>query len=435
MKEYRLSRNIPISIYPPIMLYNKNDVKTVFISDTVQESYANLYIHIPFCPRKCDFCYFTSFSAGLGLVQKYVDALIKEIEFVSSKTIIKTKKIHSIYFGGGTPTYLNVDCLDQLFKAVKDHFSLTDDVEICMEVRPGNEATLEKLEYLKSVGVNRISIGIQSFNDEILEVNGRNSNVKDGLELIERIRKVGFTNINIDIMSGMLNETKETWEHTINQLLEIEPQNITIYKMQLYENSKLTKYCKENGITPMSDEEELAFTKKFYQAFMDKGYKLMSSTYSFSKDDKSIHKYREYRNRGEELIALGLSSNGYINGHVYQKTYDMDQYLAGMYEPTSAYKMTEADLILRGIILGLKSGCVNRTLFKKQYHVDPYDYFEKEFRELKALDYIIINKEEIRINYEQIFFIDDLLRNFFMPQRIKDIEGMLLKYKNYNIRR
>lgn len=435
MKEHTLNRNIPISIYPPIMFYNKNDAKSVFLMDNAQESYANLYIHIPFCPKKCDFCYFTSFSAGLELVKKYVDALIEEIKFVSSKSVINTKKIHSIYFGGGTPTYLNIDCFNRLFQSIKDYFILTNDVEICIEVRPGKEATLEKLEFLRHVGVNRISIGIQSFNDEVLKVNGRNSNVKDGFELIEKIKKIEFNNVNIDIMSGMLKETEDTWEHTINQLLKIQPQNITLYKMQLYENSELTKYCKENEITPMSDEEELAFTKIFYQSFLNQGYKLMSSTYSFSKDDRSIHKYREYRNMGEELIALGLSSNGYLNGHVYQKTYDMNQYLNGMYEPTSAYKMTDSDLILRGIILGLKSGCVNRSLFKARYHVDPCDYFVNEFSMLKDLNYILIEEDEIRINYEQLFFIDDLLRTFFMPQRIKNIEEMLLKYKNYNIGR
>ncbi len=435
MEKQKLKRNIPISIYPPIMFYNKNDVETVFEPSTNQNEYANLYIHIPFCAKKCHFCYFTSFSAGYGLVKKYVDVLCKEIEYISSQSSVKNKKIHSIYFGGGTPTYLSIECLDQLFQAIKSNFHLSEDIEICMEVRPGKEATLEKLKFLKEVGVNRISIGVQSFSDDVLLSNGRNCSVQDVNDLLDILNKLDFNNINIDIMSGMLSETEETWQNTIQRLLNIQPQNLTIYKMQLYENSKLTQYCKENSIQQMPESMELEYTKKFYSAFMENGYQLMSSTYSLSKGNNFIHKYREYRNNGEELIALGLSANGFLNGYVYQKTYDMEAYLNGEFKPTSAYKLSEADDILRGIILGLKSGRVNCKQFQERYKVDPYEYFNKEFKELEELKYVNIGTEEITISYDQIFYIDDLLRIFFMPQRVKDLEKIMLNYKNFNIRR
>lgn len=325
--------------------------------------------------------------------------------------------------------------MDQLFQAIKSNFHLSEDIEICMEVRPGKEATLEKLKFLKEVGVNRISIGVQSFSDDVLLSNGRNCSVQDVNDLLDILNKLDFNNINIDIMSGMLSETEETWQNTIQRLLNIQPQNLTIYKMQLYENSKLTQYCKENSIQQMPESMELEYTKKFYSAFMENGYQLMSSTYSLSKGNNFIHKYREYRNNGEELIALGLSANGFLNGYVYQKTYDMEAYLNGEFKPTSAYKLSEADDILRGIILGLKSGRVNCKQFQERYKVDPYEYFNKEFKELEELKYVNIGTEEITISYDQIFYIDDLLRIFFMPQRVKDLEKIMLNYKNFNIRR
>lgn len=119
MEKQKLKRNIPISIYPPIMFYNKNDVETVFEPSTNQNEYANLYIHIPFCAKKCHFCYFTSFSAGYGLVKKYVDVLCKEIEYISSQSSVKNKKIHSIYFGGGLQHTFPLNVWTNYFKLLK----------------------------------------------------------------------------------------------------------------------------------------------------------------------------------------------------------------------------------------------------------------------------------------------------------------------------
>lgn len=431
MNKINLRRDIPISIYPPIMLYNKKDANNVFDSVTGDSSKASIYIHIPFCPQKCDFCYFTSFSSGLSKVKAYVNKLCEEIAYVGTKEVIKNKVIDSIYIGGGTPTYITEECFSQLFSNIRQYFKLSNDVEINVEVRPGNEATLDKLEFIKNAGVNRISLGMQSFADSVLKANGRNCTVDDGIQLLNRINQIGFENYNIDIMSGMLLETEETWNYTINQLLKISPANVTVYKMQLYENSKLTQYCRENSIETMTEEKELSFTRHFYEVLLENGYELMSSTYSFSREPQYVSKYRQYRNAGEDLIALGIASNGILNGCVYQKTYDMVSYMNNNFNPTSAYRMPEDELILRGIILGMKCGIIDRKKFTDKYKVEPYDYFT-QFEEMERLGFIEVTPNIIKVSYDLIFFIDDLIRTFFMPAKVKNMENLLLKYKNFD---
>jgi oxygen-independent coproporphyrinogen-3 oxidase len=431
MNSKKLRRDIPISIYPPIMLYGKKDAKSVFTSAGNGNGKASIYIHIPFCPQKCDFCYFTSFTFGMSKVKAYISKLCEEIEYISEKEAIKNKVIDSIYIGGGTPTYISEDCFCQLFSSIREHFSLSDDIEINVEVRPGKEATSDKLQLLKSNGVSRISIGMQSFSDIVLRANGRNCSVSDGIELIERLDKVGFDNYNIDIMSGMLLETEASWNDTINQLLRVSPANITVYKMQLYENSKLTQHCRESNISPMTEEQELGFTRQLYDVLLGGEYQLMSSTYSFSKGAQYASKYRQYRNSGQDLIALGLSSNGVINGCVYQKTYDMDAYMSNYFEPTSAYRMSDDEIILRGIILGMKSGKIERLKFVERFKVDPYEYFN-QFKELETLGYVNVTPAFITVSYDVIFYIDDLIRTFFMPEKVRNMENLMLKYKNFD---
>lgn len=431
MNKNNLQRDIPISIYPPIMLCNKNDVKKVFDSVDGESGKASIYIHIPFCPQKCDFCYFTSFTVGLSTVKAYINKLCEEIEYIGSKEVIKNKVINSIYIGGGTPTFITEECFLQLFTSIRKHFNLSNDVEINIEVRPGNEATSDKLQFLKNVGVNRVSIGMQSFVDTVLKANGRNCSVNDGIMLIERLKSVGFDNYNIDIMSGMLLESEDSWNHTIKQLLKINPSNITVYKMQLYENSKLTQYCREHDIKTMTEDQELSFIRHFYDILLKNGYELMSSTYSFSKGIQYISKYREYRNNGENLIALGIASNGIINGIVYQKTFDMNAYMNDNFEPTSAYEMSRDEIILRGVILGMKCGMIDRTKFAEKYKVEPCEYFP-QFKEMENLGYIEITPDVIRVCYDFIFFVDSLIRTFFVPKKIMNMEKLMLKYKNFD---
>lgn len=431
MNKYNLRRDIPISIYPPIMLYNKKDVINVFDPVIEGSSKASLYIHIPFCPKKCDFCYFTSLTAGMSKVNAYINKLCEEMVYIGSKQAIKNKVIDSIYIGGGTPTYISEESFLKLFTSIRENFNLSSDIEINVEVRPGNEATLEKLKVLKSAGVNRVSIGMQSFDDTVLRANGRNCSVKDGIELINRLNQAAFDNYNIDIMSGMLMETEDSWNYTINQLLKISPTNVTVYKMQLYENSKLTQHCRENGIETMTEEQELSFIRHFYDVLMRNGYELMSSTYSFSKGLQYVSKYRQYRNSGEDLIALGIASNGILNGCVYQKTYDINSYMSNNFEPTSAYKIPNDEIILRGIILGMKCGKIDRAKFMEKYKVEPYEYFT-QFKELENRGFVEVTPSLIKVRYDLIFFIDDLIRTFFMPEKIKDMENLMLKYKNFD---
>jgi len=431
--EMQLSRDIPISIYPPIMLYNKGDVKTIWNTPNKGVIDAILYVHIPFCPRKCDFCYFTSFSVGKEKMIKYMERLCEDIKEYGNNCRAQSKIISAIYIGGGTPTFLPEELLRQLFNAIYESFLLSDDCEICVETRPGPEMTSSKILLLKQLGVNRISMGVQSFDSDVLLANGRYCDAKQSIILYNNLLSTGFDFINIDIMSGMNGETEKTWQSTINQLLDLQPANITIYKMQRYENSKMAK---NNAHTHsgISTEKELEQTKIFYGSMKQSGYFLSTSTYSFSKAPKYLNKYRQYRNDGAEIVALGLSSNGYINGHVYQSIYDLNSYLNRKTVISNAYFMNQNEITIRGLMLGLKSGMIDRALYKKHFGKDPLELYNKQISHMEQDQLISISPDAILLANDAIYYIDHIIRDYVMPEKIREIENILLQYKNFSIK-
>lgn len=345
----------------------------------------------------------------------------------------KIKKIKAIYIGGGTPTFLPEELIKQLFNMILKSFSLSDDCEICVETRPGPEMTSNKIALLKQLGVNRISMGVQSFDNDVLLANGRHCDAKQSINLYNSLLAAGFDFINVDIMSGMNGETETTWETTINKLVDLQPANITIYKMQRYENSIMAKNSSDKHLK-INAEKELEQTKIFYNAMNQSGYYLSTSTYSFSKAPKYLHKYRQYRNNGAEIIALGLSSNGYINRHVYQSIYDLDSYLNGSPAISSVYCMDQNETSMRGFILGLKSGTIDRSVYKKHFGKDPLELYSEQISRMVQDQLIVVSPDEISLKNDAIYYIDHIIRDYIMPEKIRKMENILLQYKNFNIK-
>ena len=430
----KFTRDIPISIYPPIFYYNSSYNTNVW--EKINDKRKNLYIHIPFCPQKCKFCYFTSYGFDLDLVERYVCVLCDELKFITQKSCQKPK-IDNIYIGGGTPTLLPLEMLEKIFTTINTYYSVSEDAEITVEVRPGNEVNKNKLEYLKKVGVNRISTGVQSFSSDILRLNGRNNNIDDVYRLLSLINETEFNCLNIDIMSGMLGENKTSWNYTIEKLLEILPENITLYKMQLYANSLLYGDSKKHKIEIMSEDRELHMAKFMYMKLIENGYCLDDSTYSFKlKKYIKNNSYRKSRNMGTEIIAVGVSANGYVNDYVYQNSNSIEDYLheSSGSHISSSYKLCDEEKFYREIILNLKSGQIDRKEIMKKYYCDPYYKFKEKIDELVKMNLVELSHNKIVVINEGILFIDDIIRRYFMQDFIRTKEAMLLKFKNFKFR-
>ena len=195
-----------------------------------------LYIHIPFCVRKCKYCDFNSFKLNIDEKKKYLSALSKEMELYKEK--IGQKEIDSIFVGGGTPSILNEEEIKILFDNINLNFKIKEDAEITMECNPGT-LTLNKLKTMKECGVNRLSIGLQAVQNHHLKYIGRIHTFEEFEKNYHEAKKVGFDNINIDLMYALPNQTKEDWMESLEKVVNLNPTHISAYSLILEENTEL----------------------------------------------------------------------------------------------------------------------------------------------------------------------------------------------------
>src|SRR5215216_7556526 len=228
--------NYFVSNYPPFSQW-----KPEFASEVLDalnqpprvDDPLGLYIHIPFCRKRCLFCYFKVYTdKNASEIEVYLDALIKENELYSRTSAFQGRKLRFAYFGGGTPSYISERQLDQLVEGLNRHVSWETAEEVTFECEPGT-LRKSKLETLKSIGVTRLSLGIEHFNDDILEANGRAHLSAEIYRAYEWAREVDFPQINIDLIAGMMGESEETWRDAVRRAVELEPDSVTIYQMEL----------------------------------------------------------------------------------------------------------------------------------------------------------------------------------------------------------
>ena len=265
-----------------------------------------LYIHIPFCIRKCLYCDFLSVDYSDIIAKNYIRALCQELSLRKSEA----QMLKTIYIGGGTPSILPEECFDELFACLKDNFAISSEAEITVEANPGT-VTEQKAKKLISLGVNRLSIGVQSFNDNELKTLGRAHRSEDALKAIEIIKKAGFQNFSIDLMYAIPGQTEDTWTHSLLQSAGIAPEHISAYELTPEEKTPLHGLL-ESGALNMPDEE---IVLKMYDLAIDYLKLNKYEHYEISnfalQGSKCIHNLN-YWNRGE-YIGAGAGAHSFIN--------------------------------------------------------------------------------------------------------------------------
>jgi oxygen-independent coproporphyrinogen-3 oxidase len=248
-----------ISNYPPFSQWKTDYVPLALEALNTDPAHTastplGLYIHIPFCRKRCKFCYFRVYTnQNAKAIEDYVRALILELEMISRKSAIGSRDLRFVYFGGGTPSYLSSRQLRSLRERMSDYITWENAQEVTFECEPGT-LNVEKLETLRDIGITRISLGVESFNDQILEENGRAHLSPEVFQAWEWIQNIGFPQVNIDLIAGMVGETDQNWHRNIDKAIELSPDNITIYQMELPFNTVYSKEMREQGSqSPVAD--------------------------------------------------------------------------------------------------------------------------------------------------------------------------------------
>lgn len=272
-----------------------------------------IYIHIPFCLNKCNYCDFLSFKSSEEMREKYIDYLIKEIKMYPEI------EFESVYFGGGTPSILSTQQIERVISSLR----ISKNAEVTLEVNP-KTVTLEKLKELRKIGINRVSIGVQSFKEENLKLLGRMHNSKDAKEVYSWAREAGFENISLDLMFSLPNQTKEDLKEDLEVLFKLHPEHFSIYSLIWEEGTVFFEKLKKGELKETENEVEAEMFELIIREAKKNGYVHYEiSNFSLPKKE-AIHNTRYWKN--EEYIGVGLGASGYYKNIRYKNCLKFNDY-------------------------------------------------------------------------------------------------------------
>lgn len=357
----------------------------------------SVYIHIPFCSHICTYCAFTKYYYNEKIISKYLDALEKEII-----TRYKDEEIKTIYIGGGTPSSLNLNELKKLFQIIK-RFKLTDDIEFTMEVNPEN-IDEEKLLFFKENKVNRISMGVESTISKYLNYLGRNHDFKMVKDKILLMKKIGFTNINVDLIYAIPTETLSELKYDLNNILSLNVSHISTYSLMI-EPHTILGINKEKVI---DEEIDYNMYKLICNTLRQNGYNHYEISNFCKEGYESRHNLVYWNN--ENYYGFGISAAGFINNIRYTNTTSLRDYLNELYRKEKE-DLSKKDLISYELILGFrKIKGINKKKFYDKYHLNIVDLYN--IKELIKQKDLIDDGVNIYINYDKIYIENSILINF-----------------------
>jgi len=418
--------NYFVSNYPPFSFWkpeNVDEVKTAMNRPPKPNTPLGLYLHIPFCRKRCHFCYFKVYTdKDSAAIRGYIDATFKEFAIYASKPFIGGRQPRFIYFGGGTPSYLSVDQLKYLTDGMKALLPWEAAEEVAFEAEPGT-LTDHKLKAIRDLGVTRLSLGVENFDDHILEINGRAHHSKEIARAYDFAREVGFPQINIDLIAGMVEETDANWRECVRKTIELSPDSVTIYEMEIPYNTTIYQKMKAEGklVAPVADwETKRAWVDYAFKELERVGYTVASAYTAVKDPQKTKFLYRDLLWAGADLLSLGVASFGHIGGTHYQNHADFDPYVSlvnqGQLPIYRALTPSDDERLIREFILQLKLGHLSLSYFRNKFRVDPAQRFAEPLQRLKDWGFLSSKGDQVLLNREGLLQVDRLLHEFFLSQ-------------------
>ena len=369
-----------------------------------------LYIHIPFCEQKCFYCDFASYQGKSHLIQDYLGALELEIQNKTQGLLFDT-----IFIGGGTPSFLSKEELERLGKALRD-VRKTDDVEFTMECNPGN-ITKEKAEVIKKMGVNRLSIGLQSSNDSILLDIGRIHTFKEFEENYKMLRELGFTNINIDLIYGLPHENLKILQKTLSDVAELNPEHISCYSLIIEEFTPFYYRAKRNELFLPDEETERKMNEIILRTLSENGYERYEIS-NYAKDGKYCRHNIRYWS-GEDYIGAGTSSHEYFNGERQENIKTVEGYIRLIRTTGSAsvrrHENTKDEEVEEYVFMGMRMmRGLNKKKFEERFQRTIESYYENSIQKHIKSGLLIDTPEVLRFTQKGIEFSNHVLSDFLL---------------------
>jgi len=339
-----------------------------------------LYIHVPFCIRKCNYCSFVSYRYTEENVSAYLSAIKKELSWRANR-----ERVRSIYFGGGTPSLLSAEYIGGVMSTIRSSFVVDESAEITIEANPGTVNTAY-LKALKELGINRLSLGVQSMNDSELELLDRIHTAAEAREAVKLARISGFANLSLDLIYGLPGQTLRAWQNTLDKVIEMKPDHLSLYSLSLEPETTMWKSIKEKSIPDIDPD-------------------VSADQYEYAEDLLSTHNYRHYEisnwaRQGMECrhniaywqnspyLGAGVAAHSHLNGHRLANTSGIDKYLAAFSDnllpvPELDEELSQELQLAETVILGLRL-CKGIQVddIQKRFGIDMLEHYKQQITEL-----------------------------------------------------
>lgn len=376
--------------------------------------YAGLYLHIPFCHSKCTYCSFITGGFEDSLAERYLSALLKELDSTANSLPLPARKIDTIYFGGGTPSIISPDWIERLLNACNKNFSVDEKAEITIETNPADISS-EQIKHYKNIGINRVSLGVQSFIDEQLKEIGRDHSAQEARLAIEKLREAGFKNISLDLIAGLPNQTLSQWEYNLSSALFFNPEHLSIYLLEIKEGTTLYAQIRSGKLkTP---DEDLA--AEMYDLLVDKllenGYKHYEISNFAKVENGTIFSSKHNQKYWQDIpyYGLGVSAHSYFNQTRYANAKSTHTYINKIESCGQAITehifLKEKERIQEAIMLRLRliEG-INLEEFKSCYNFDILANYQEAFSDLLENKLLEVVNGHLRLTRQGILFSNEV---------------------------
>ena len=370
-----------------------------------------IYIHIPFCKKKCKYCDFISFSCFEEKEDEYVSCLINEIEKAKCSKVVST-----IYIGGGTPSVIDSKNIIKVLEKIYSNFNVLEDAEITIEINPGT-VTKEKLEDYKVAGINRLSIGLQSAENRILELIGRIHTYEEFLKTYNMSREVGFENINVDLMLAIPTQTEKELLDSVNKVINLKPNHISLYSLILEEGTELEKLISKKELELLDEDLERKMYWKTKKLLEKNGYNHYEISNFSKKGFESNHNLDCWNQ--EEYFGFGLAAHSYFNNKRFSNIDKLDIYLENIknenYEKNiEVHEVQDKPSKMREfMMIGLrKIEGVKISDFEKRFRINPLFYFRFEISRLTDEDLIEVDLDNIKLTKKGLDLANKVFEEF-----------------------
>ena len=382
-----------------------------------------IYVHIPFCKQKCYYCDFKSYANKEELIEKYIKWLKYEIKEVGEGNKLDYENdldelvtVKTIYIGGGTPSYLDSKYIKEIIEEIRENFKLADKVEITIEVNPGTVNKTKLLDYINS-GINRISIGLQSKDNELLKRIGRIHKYEDFLQTYNMAREVGFKNINVDLMLALPGQTIAKLEKGLKQVIDLQPEHISLYSLIIEDGTKIEKMLKNNEITLPDENIERKMYWETKKVLEEAGY-IHYEISNFAKEGyKSEHNWNCWSQK--EYMGFGVAAHSYTNDVRFSNIDSIEEYIEN-YEQGNVTdnfvfheKQTQSSKMKEYMMLGLrKIEGISIQEFKNKFVGNPLYIYRKELQKLVEEELIAIELDKIKLTKKGLDFANIVWEEF-----------------------